>query len=110
MQNASLPPSKRSRIERQMDIMILLMFVLLFALCMIGAVFFAVWTKTKSPKMWYLEPSHTTAAFDPQRPVLAGVYSFVTSFVLYGYLIPISLYVSLEMVKVPFPPSRGSHL
>ena len=30
----------------------------------------------------------------------AGVYAFVTSFVLYGYLIPISLYVSLEMVKV----------
>lgn len=105
MQNASVPPSKRSRIEHQMDVMILLMFALLFVLCIIGAVCFALWTKNLSPRMWYIEPTRTTAAFDPQRPVLAGVYSFVTSFVLYGYLIPISLYVSLEMVKVNFHPS-----
>ncbi len=29
-----------------------------------------------------------------------GIDSFISSFILYGYLIPISLYVSLEMVKV----------
>ena len=29
-----------------------------------------------------------------------GIDSFIASFILYGYLIPISLYVSLEMVKV----------
>ena len=26
--------------------------------------------------------------------------SFITSFILYGYLIPISLYVCVEMVKI----------
>lgn len=100
MKNATLPPSKRSRIEHQMDKMIIFMFALLFAMCLVGATLFAIWTKSLSPKMWYLAPSQAPTAFNPSQPVLAGVYSFVTSFVLYGYLIPISLYVSLEMVKV----------
>ena len=97
MKNASLPPSKRSRIEHQMDRMILLMFALLFSMCMIGSIFFAIWTKTVSPRMWYLAPDQAPTAFSPRQPQLTGVYAFVTSFVLYGYLIPISLYVSLEM-------------
>ena len=100
MKNATLPPSKRSRIEHQMDRMIIFMFALLFAMCLIGAVQFAIWTKNLSPKMWYLAPDNAPTAFNPSKALLAGVYSFVTSFVLYGYLIPISLYVSLEMVKV----------
>ena len=100
MKNATLPPSKRSRIEQQMDKMILLMFALLFAMCLVGATLFALWTKNVSPRMWYLAPENAPTAFNPSKPVLSGVYSFVTSFVLYGYLIPISLYVSLEMVKV----------
>ena len=100
MKNATLPPSKRSRIEHQMDRMIIFMFGLLFTMCLIGATLFAIWTKNLSPNMWYLAPDQAPTAFDPRQPILAGVYSFVTSFVLYGYLIPISLYVSLEMVKV----------
>ena len=100
MRNATLPPSKRSRIEHQMDKMIIFMFVLLFAMCLVGAILFAIWTKKLSPRMWYLAPEQAPTAFNPSNPILAGVYSFVTSFVLYGYLIPISLYVSLEMVKV----------
>ena len=113
MKNATLPPSKRSRIEHQMDHMIVFMFGLLFAMCLIGATLFAIWTKNLSPHMWYLAPEQAPTAFDPHQPVLAGVYSFVTSFVLYGYLIPISLYVSLEMVKVYqvyIPSVRLAHM
>ncbi|KAK9864093.1 hypothetical protein WJX84_000818 [Apatococcus fuscideae] len=100
MQNASLPPSKRSRIEKQMDVLILIMFTLLFILCIIGAVILAIWTKTRGRSMWYLRPDNTERAYDPNHPIIVGVYSFITSFMLYSYLIPISLYVSLEMVKV----------
>jgi hypothetical protein len=53
-----------------------------------------------SPAMWYLAAESAPPYYDPANPALAGVYSFIASFVLYGYLIPISLYVSLEMVKV----------
>lgn len=100
MKNASLPPSKRSRIEKQMDVLILIMFTLLFVLCIIGAVILAVWTKSRGNSMWYLRPDNTERAYDAAHPVIVGVYSFITSFMLYSYLIPISLYVSLEMVKV----------
>jgi phospholipid-transporting ATPase len=100
MKNATLPPSKRSRMEHQMDKMILLMFGLLFAMCLVGATLFALWTKDMSPSMWYISPEDAPTAFNPSMAALSGVYAFVTSFVLYGYLIPISLYVSLEMVKV----------
>lgn len=102
MMNARRPPSKRSRIERKLDLLILGMFVLLFVMCIIGASCFAVWTKQLTPKMWYLapEPGRVAAAYNPAKPGLVWFLSFVTSFVLYGYLIPISLYVSLEMVKV----------
>ena len=49
----------------------------------------------------YLRPDDdSNGATDPKRPGVVAGFSFVTSFILYGYLIPISLYVSLEMVKV----------
>ncbi|KAK9829125.1 hypothetical protein WJX72_004020 [[Myrmecia] bisecta] len=100
MKNATLPPSKRSRIEKDMDVLIFFMFGLLAAMCIIGAITFAIWTKRLSVNMWYLRPDTTKPEFDPKSPTRVAIYSFVTSFVLYGYLIPISLYVSMEMVKV----------
>ena len=56
MMNATLPPSKRSRVEREMDILILFMFALLLAMCIIGAVFFGAWTHSRSPNMWWVAP------------------------------------------------------
>lgn len=50
--NATLPPSKRSRVEREMDLLILFMFALLLAMCLIGAITFAYWTHHLSPNYW----------------------------------------------------------
>ena len=47
MKNGVLPPSKRSTVERQMDIVILFMFALLFAMCIANAACFAVWTQAR---------------------------------------------------------------
>ena len=48
MKNAVLPPSKRSTVERQMDLVILFMFALLFAMCVANAACFAVWTQANA--------------------------------------------------------------
>jgi len=48
----------------------------------------------------YLAPDRAEGDTNPKRPGVVGIDSFISSFILYGYLIPISLYVSLEMVKV----------
>lgn len=41
------------------------------------------------PDMWYMRPDSTSVQYDPNRAPTVGVLSFITSFVLYGYLIPI---------------------
>ncbi|KAI3503445.1 hypothetical protein L1887_31886 [Cichorium endivia] len=103
MQNATDPPSKRSKIERRMDKIIYILFTTLISISFIGSIFFGIRTSRDlngSYGRWYLEPTRTTALYDPKRPVLAAFLHFLTGLMLYGYLIPISLYVSIEMVKV----------
>lgn len=104
MQNATDPPSKRSKIERRMDKIIYILFGILILISSIGSVFF--WLSTKNDihngelDRWYLRPDETTVLFDPERASLAAFLHFLTALMLYGYLIPISLYVSIELVKV----------
>ncbi|KAJ4952234.1 hypothetical protein NE237_029066 [Protea cynaroides] len=100
MQNSTKSPSKRSRIERKMDYVIYFLFTLLVLISLISSIGFAVKTKFDMPKAWYLQPNNTTNLYDPSRPAVAGIFHLVTALILYGYLIPISLYVSIEVVKV----------
>ncbi|KAJ4957996.1 hypothetical protein NE237_025107 [Protea cynaroides] len=100
MQNSTRSPSKRSRIERKMDCIIYFLFSLLVLISLISSIGFAVNTKFDMPKAWYLQPKNTTNMYDPSRPALSGIFHLVTALILYGYLIPISLYVSIEVVKV----------
>ncbi|GLC46227.1 hypothetical protein PLESTM_001842700 [Pleodorina starrii] len=98
--NAAPAPSKRSHVERIVDKIILFMFFLLFSFCITGATYFSVWTKDHSSKHWYLAPGDVSDQYNPASPGFVGFASFITSFILYGYLIPISLYVSMELVKI----------
>ena len=87
--NASLPPSKRSRLEHQMDKIILGMFALLISMCLAGSTCFAIWTKTLSPAMWYLAPDRAPTAFNPEQPQLVGsttltAFSYTPKLVLPG--------------------------
>ncbi|KAF3787619.1 putative phospholipid-transporting ATPase 4 [Nymphaea thermarum] len=100
MQNAMRSPSKRSTIEKQMDYIIYFMFNILVFISLVSSIGFAAKTKFSMPKWWYMRPQHTTNLYDPNRAVLSGVFHLVTALILYGYLIPISLYVSIEVVKV----------
>ncbi|MEW5306196.1 MAG: hypothetical protein WDW36_008680 [Sanguina aurantia] len=98
--NATRPPSKRSNVERTVDYIILFMFALLFSMCLIGAFYSAIWTHNRLPFLWYMRPDSVTPQYDPALPGVVGVTDFITNFILYGYLIPISLYISIEIVKV----------
>ncbi|CAM6040450.1 unnamed protein product [Sphagnum compactum] len=100
MQNATDPPSKRSRVERRMDSIIYFLFTILVLISVIGSIAFGVRTKVSTPSWWYIRPDDTDMKYDPKNPGLAGLLHLVTALILYGYLIPISLYVSIEIVKV----------
>ncbi|KAL5540604.1 hypothetical protein UlMin_043179 [Ulmus minor] len=104
MQNSVDPPSKRSKIEKRMDKIIYILFSTLILISFIGSVFFGIETKRDLSngkyRRWYLRPDDTPVFYDPKRPFLASFLHFLTALMLYGYLIPISLYVSIEIVKV----------
>ncbi|MCO5555633.1 hypothetical protein L7F22_009178 [Adiantum nelumboides] len=100
MQNATDPPSKRSRIERKMDKIIYFLFAILVTISFIGSIVFGIRSKFHMKDWWYLRPDEPSSYFDPDQIYLAIFLQFVTALILYGYLIPISLYVSIEIVKV----------
>ncbi|XP_077216942.1 putative phospholipid-transporting ATPase 4 isoform X2 [Tasmannia lanceolata] len=100
MQNSTKSPSKRCRIEKKMDYIIYILFTLLVLISLISSIGFAVKTKFQMPDWWYLQPKHTDDLYNPKRPAVSGFFHMVTALILYGYLIPISLYVSIEVVKV----------
>ncbi|CAN8293821.1 unnamed protein product [Cochlearia groenlandica] len=106
IQNSTDPPSKRSRIERKMDKIIYMMFGVVFFMSFIGSIFFGVETREDKvnnvgrTERWYLKPEQAEIFFDPERAPMAAIYHFFTAVMLYSYFIPISLYVSIEIVKV----------
>lgn len=104
IQNSTAPPSKRSKIERRMDKIVYSLFAFLVLLCTIGSIFFGISTSHdldgEFMTRWYLRPDDTTIYYDPKRAVVAALLHFVTALMLYSYFIPISLYVSIEIVKV----------
>lgn len=99
MQNATESPSKRSTIERKMDRIIYVLLAALLGISLISSIGFFVRTKYQMPDWWYLRPENPMSCYDPNKAVASGLCHFVTALMLYGYLIPISLYVSIEMVK-----------
>eukprot|EP00250_Pteridium_aquilinum_P021090 c25023_g1_i2 orf=602-4156(+) len=106
MMNSTSPPSKRSTVERQLDYIIIFQLLLLVCMSIVSAMVFAIWLAEDKKQHWYLMPglnngnnSITKAAFNFNHPFVAGVLQFFTCLVLYGYFVPISLYVSLEIVK-----------
>lgn len=104
IQNSTDPPSKRSKLEKKMDKIIYFLFSLLFLMAFVGSVFFGISTKDDLEngvmERWYLRPDDSTIFFDPERAPAAAIYHFLTALMLYGFFIPISLYVSVEVVKV----------
>ncbi|KAK3272899.1 hypothetical protein CYMTET_18832 [Cymbomonas tetramitiformis] len=96
MMNSLATPSKRSSVERSLDKLILFMFALEATMCTIDAIGLP---STLDKKQWYLGLEDAVWYFDPDNKLLVGVANWVTLLVLYSTLIPISLYVSLEIIK-----------
>jgi phospholipid-translocating ATPase len=104
MQNATGPPSKRSKIEKKLDKIILLLISFLLIIALLSSILFGIWTKEDlrhaELKRWYLRPDATSIYYDPKQASRASFFHFLTALVLYSYFIPISLYISIELVKL----------
>ncbi|XP_068133918.1 phospholipid-transporting ATPase VB isoform X2 [Hyperolius riggenbachi] len=97
MLNNSGPRYKRSRLERRMNINVFFCVGILFVMCLIGALGHGIWYGKFVIHPLFDVPnpdgSYTSAP-------LAGFYMFLTMIILLQILIPISLYVSIELVKL----------
>ncbi|KAJ2856508.1 phospholipid transporting ATPase [Coemansia erecta] len=97
MMNAGETPSKRSRIERMMNYQVLSQFCLLFVLCFLSAVLGGIFFGRKSSFQSYFIVDYETGT--GKSAPLYGFLTFWTSLILYQTVVPISLYVTIEVVK-----------
>ncbi|KAG8508803.1 putative phospholipid-transporting ATPase VB [Galemys pyrenaicus] len=97
MLNNSGPRYKRSKIERRINVDIFFCIGILFIMCLIGAVGHSLWNRTFGEH----PPFDVPDANGNYLPLaLGGFYMFLTMIILLQVLIPISLYVSIELVKL----------
>uniref|UniRef100_A0A8D2BZU1 Phospholipid-transporting ATPase n=1 Tax=Sus scrofa TaxID=9823 RepID=A0A8D2BZU1_PIG len=97
MLNNSGPRYKRSKIERRMNTDVFFCIGILFLMCLIGAVGHSLWNGTFAEHPPFDVPD-ANGHFPPLA--LGGFYMFLTMIILLQVLIPISLYVSIELVKL----------
>ncbi|KAG8004106.1 putative phospholipid-transporting ATPase VB [Nibea albiflora] len=97
MLNNNGPRYKRSKLERKLNIDVIFCVILLFFMCLIGALGHFLWLQALPAVPPYLVPN-SNGHLD--SPALSGFYMFFTMIILLQVLIPISLYVSIELVKI----------
>ncbi|KAF7691668.1 phospholipid-transporting ATPase IB isoform X2 [Silurus meridionalis] len=92
MQNSTKAPLKRSNVERVTNVQILVLFGILLVMALVSSIGAAIWNKQyKDVECWYLSRTGDIS--------LNFWYNLLTFIILYNNLIPISLLVTLEVVK-----------
>lgn len=94
MLNAGITPSKRSRISRELNWNVIYNFIILFFMCFIsGTVQGVTWSQGHNSLNFFEFGSiGGSSAMD-------GFITFWTAVILFQNLVPISLYISLEIIK-----------
>uniref|UniRef100_A0A8C2KIS0 Phospholipid-transporting ATPase n=1 Tax=Cyprinus carpio TaxID=7962 RepID=A0A8C2KIS0_CYPCA len=91
-QNSTKAPLKRSNVERVTNMQILVLFGILLVMALVSSIGAAIWNKQHTDEAcWYLSRAGDIS--------LNFWYNLLTFIILYNNLIPISLLVTLEVVK-----------
>lgn len=95
MLNSGITPTKRARMAKDLNWNVIYNFVILFLMCLVmGIVNGIAWSsRHKSLNYFDYEPSGDTT------PPVTGIVTFWVAVVLFQNLVPISLYISLEIVR-----------
>lgn len=92
MRNATATPIKKTAVERMVNIQILMLGGILVTLSIISSVGDLVVRATWGSRLWYLDYGSTNGAKQ-------FFSDFFTNWVLYSNLVPISLFVTVEIIK-----------
>ncbi|EAQ89858.1 hypothetical protein CHGG_06477 [Chaetomium globosum CBS 148.51] len=94
MMNAGITPNKRPRIARELNFNVICNFGILLVMCLISALANGVaWARTDASLTWFEYGSIGGT------PGLTGFITFWAALIVFQNLIPISLYISLEIVR-----------
>ncbi|CAL0311015.1 unnamed protein product [Lupinus luteus] len=107
MLNSSGAPSKRSRLETRMNSEIIILSFFLIALCTVTSVCAAVWLKQHKDELNLL-PYYRKLDFSEGKEesykyygwAFEVLFTFLMSVIVFQVMIPISLYISMELVRV----------
>lgn len=96
MRNATAAPIKRTKVERQLNLLVLALVGMLLALSVICTVGELIYRSTRLDSLPYLMLEELSGG----GVVVQSIFKdLVTYWVLFSSLVPISLFVTLEMVK-----------
>ncbi|KAJ6260842.1 Phospholipid-transporting ATPase DNF1 [Drechslerella dactyloides] len=94
MMNAGITPTKRSRIQRELNFNVLMNFIILFVMCLLSGIVQGVFSGKKDASQSFFEYGSIGGS-----PGVDGLITFWTAVILFQTLVPVSLYISLEIIK-----------
>ncbi|KAI8174164.1 Phospholipid-transporting ATPase DNF1 [Colletotrichum sp. SAR 10_75] len=95
MINSGITPSKRPRIAREMNFNVICNFGILFLLCLLSALINgAAWAKTDASLYFF-----DFGSIGGSAP-MSGFITFFAAIIVFQNLIPIALYITLEIVRL----------
>lgn len=95
MMNAGVTPSKRSRITRELNWNVIMNFCLLLIMCLVSGIVQGVTWSKGNESLDFFEFGSIGGS-----PPVDGIVTFWTAVILFQNLVPISLYISIEIIKL----------
>ncbi|KAL6710873.1 phospholipid transporting ATPase [Coniothyrium glycines] len=94
MINAGITPSKRARISKELNWNVVYNFIILFVMCMVSGIVLGVtWARDDTSHSFFEYGSYGG------NPATDGVIAFWAAVILFQNLVPISLYITLEIIR-----------
>ncbi|KAM7526597.1 hypothetical protein LguiA_016499 [Lonicera macranthoides] len=109
MLNSAVSPPKRSRLESYMNRETVWLSIFLFVMCSVVALGMCFWLKRHKEQLDtlpYYRKSYTGKEKFPGKPYkyygipMETIFSFLSSIIVFQIMIPISLYITMELVRV----------
>lgn len=96
MINSGITPSKRAKITRELNWNVVYNFIILFAMCLVAGIVQGITWGRDDTSHAYFE----YGSYGNNVPALDGFITFWAAVILFQNLVPISLYISLEIIRV----------
>ena len=95
MLNLDITASKKSRLSRELNYYVLVNFIILFLICFTAGLVSGLSYTSKRTSREYFEFGTIT-----RSPAIAGLVNFFVAVIMYQSLVPISLYITIEIIKL----------